>query len=243
MKKIVIIGASSGMGAKCAEIFAQKGYKVAIAARREKNLQAIQNKYPDNVIYALIDVTKEDAPSRLISLIERNGGMDIYFHISGIGFHNEELDVEKEFSTLEVNALGFTRMITATYKYFKENSHGGHIACISSIAGTKGLGAAPSYSATKSYQNVYLQSLAQLSRMDKSGITFTDIRPGFVKTELLDTERNYPLLMNADKVSRQIVRAIEKKKRIKVVNNLYSLITFFWRLIPDWLWIRLKIKN
>lgn len=243
MKKIVIIGASSGMGQRCAEIFAQKGYKVAIAARRVENLKNLKEKYPDNIVYLPIDITKEDAPDRFKELIKQNGGMDIYFHASGIGFHNEELDFEKEISTLEVNALGFTRMIITAFNYFKKNKIHGHITCITSIAGTKGLGAAAAYSSTKCFQNTYIECLDQLSRMNKLGITFTDIRPGFVKTALLDSNRNYPLLMDADKVSKTIVKAIENKKRKKVINNLYALITFFWSLIPSCLWVRLKIRN
>ncbi|MBR1627529.1 MAG: SDR family NAD(P)-dependent oxidoreductase [Bacteroidales bacterium] len=243
MKRIIIIGATSGMGRRCAEIFAQKGYKVAIAGRREEKLKEIQAKYNDNVIYQVIDITKEDADKQLLSLIEANGGMDIYFHASGVGFHNEELDYDKEFSTLQVNALGFTRMITTAFKYFKENRIHGHIACISSIAGTKGLGAAPSYSSTKRFQNTYIECLDQLSRMNKLGITFTDIRPGFVKTALLDSKKNYPLLMDPDKVSKTIVKAIENKRRIKVIDNRYAVITLFWRLIPNWLWVRLPVRN
>ena len=108
MKRIVIIGASSGMGRKCAEIFAQKGYKVAIAARREKNLKELCGQYPDNIVYLPIDITKDEAADRLYELINLNGGMDIYLHASGIGFHNEELNYDKELSTLEVNGLGFT---------------------------------------------------------------------------------------------------------------------------------------
>lgn len=134
-------------------------------------------------------------------------------------------------------------MVTAAFNYFRANKINGHIACITSIAGTKGLGAAAAYSSTKRFQNTYIECLDQLSRMNKLGITLTDIRPGFVKTALLDSNRNYPLLMDADKVSKTIVKAIENKKRKKVINNLYALITFFWSLIPSCLWVRLKIRN
>ena len=61
----------------------------------------------------------------------------------------------------------------------------GHIAAITSIAGTKGLDPAPSYSATKAMQNVYLQALKQHARSRGLDIRFTDIRPGFVDTALL----------------------------------------------------------
>ena len=114
---------------------------------------------------------------------------------------------------------------------------------ISSIAGTKGLGIAPAYSATKRMQNTYIDALDQLSRMNKSEICFTDIRPGFVKTALLNTEKNnYPLMMEVGFTARKIEKAIEKKTRIAVIDWKFAFLVFFWNLIPNWLWRRLPIK-
>lgn len=79
-----------------------------------------------------------------------------------------------------------------------------------SIAGTKGLGIAPAYSATKRFQNTYIQCLAQLSAMTRANITFTDIRPGFVDTDLLRSG-NYPMLMRPEKTARMIVDALRRK--------------------------------
>lgn len=77
---------------------------------------------------------------------------------------NAALDATKEMGTLLTNGVGFTRMVGEAYRYFAECG-GGHIAVISSIAGTKGLGAAPAYSGTKAFQNVYVQALEQQAHM------------------------------------------------------------------------------
>ena len=82
---------------------------------------------------------------------------------------------------MDTNAVGFTRLVGCAYRYFANNG-GGHIACITSIAGTKGLGPAPAYSASKAMQNTYLQALEQLAISKHHNIHFTDIRPGFVDT-------------------------------------------------------------
>ena len=111
---------------------------------------------------------------------------------------------------------------------------------VSSIAGTKGLGIAPSYSATKRYQSTYMQSLAQLSRMRNDNILFTDIRPGFVDTPLLRSA-NYPMKMQADYVAKKLYKAVLCKKRVAIIDWRYSLLVFFWKLIPTFLWERLKI--
>ena len=241
MKRAVIMGATSGMGMAVSRILAEKGWRLGIAGRREEKLKELQALFPDRISYQVIDIEKDDAPVNLQVLIEKIGGMDLYFHGSGVGWHNEELDLSTELKTVSTNALGFTRMVDSAWHYFCQRG-GGHIAVISSIAGVKGLGPAPSYSATKGFDNTYIQALAQLSRKKHLGIIFTDIRPGFVDTPLLDSSKHhYPMLMQPQKVSRMIVRAIEKKKRVAVIDWRYRVLVFFWRLLPNWIWERIRL--
>ena len=120
---------------------------------------------------------------------------------------------------------------------------GGDIAVVSSIAGTKGLGVAPSYSATKAYQNTYIQALEQLSNMRRLHIRFTDIRPGFVDTDLLAGSGNYPMLMDKADVARELLRAVMSHRHVHVIDWRYRILVFFWRLIPDRLWRKLNIRN
>lgn len=162
IKKAVIIGATSGIGRAVAQLLWQKGVDIAIAGRRENLLADFASSKGGRVIYAPLDVTAEDAGERLAGLAERLGGADLILLCSGIGTQNQQLDAEKELQTTATNVVGFTRMIDAAFNYFKARG-GGHIAAVTSIAGTRGLGAAPAYSATKRYQNTYIQSLAQLS--------------------------------------------------------------------------------
>ena len=241
MKRAVIMGATSGMGQEVARILAGKGWKIGVAGRREEKLKELQQLFPQNIEYQVIDIEKENAPELLLSLIDKIGGMDLYFHGSGVGWHNEELDLSTELKTVSTNALGFTRMVDSAWHYFRQKGEG-HIAVISSIAGVKGLGPAPSYSATKSFDNTYIQALAQLSRSSGLKIRFTDIRPGFVDTPLLDTSKHhYPMLMDQKKVARKIVRAVERKKRVAVIDWRYSILVFFWRLIPNCIWERIRL--
>jgi len=242
MKKAIIIGASSGMGRELAKMLIEDGWKTGIAARREDRLMEIKERNPENVTVKAIDVTDDDAPRKLIELIDENGGMDLYIHASGIGRQNYSLDPKIEMDTVMTNGKGFTQMIDAAYAYFAGKG-GGHIAAISSIAGTKGLGAAPSYSATKAFQNTYLQALEQLAEMQKNNITFTDIRPGFVKTDLLNDGKNYPMLLGKEYAARKIMNAIMARKHVKVIDWRYELLTGLWKMIPNWLWRKLPVRN
>ena len=241
-KKVIIIGATSGIGREVALIYIAQGWKVGVAGRREAELESLRAEYPEQVYAQTLDVTQEDAPEKLHALIEQVGGMDVFLLSSGIGKQNPTLETGLELATAATNVEGFIRMTNAAFHYFEQQGYG-HLAVISSIAGTKGLGAAPAYSATKGFQNIYMDALDQLARMKKLNIQFTDIRPGFVATPLLNNQKKYPMLMEAPIVALDIVSAIEKKKRVAIIDWKFSLLVGFWRLIPKWIWLRLPIRN
>lgn len=155
MKKAIIIGATSGIGKEVAKLLLEQGWQVGIAGRREEELQKFQTIAPDKIITERIDVTDSDAQEHLRSLIKKQGGMDLFLLSSGIGSQNRDLNMEIEINTNRTNVEGFSRMVITAYNYFKQVG-GGHIAVISSVAGTKGLGIAPSYSATKCFQSIYI---------------------------------------------------------------------------------------
>lgn len=239
-KKAIVVGASSGIGWEVAKLLLADGWHLGVAARREEPLMELKALAPDSVEVMTIDVTKPDAGERLQSLIKRLGGMDLYFHSSGIGKQNRTLEEDIELRTMETNAVGFARMIGTAFRYFAERGEG-HIAAITSIAGTKGLGPAPAYSATKALGANYLQALEQQAHQRGLNIRFTDIRPGFVDTALLNGDFPYPMLMRPDKVARDIVKSIYHHRHIRVIDWRYRILTFFWRLVPNWLWRRLKL--
>ena len=228
------------MGMEVARLLLADGYALGVAARREERLLALKNEAPDRVEVQAIDVTHDDATTLLRELIDRLGGMDMFFYASGIGKQNRMLDEEIVLNTVNTNGMGFTRMIGEAYRYFAEQGKG-HIAAITSIAGTKGLGPAPSYSATKVMQNVYLQALEQQANARGLDIRFTDIRPGFVDTDLLKGDFHYPMMLKPEKVARQIVMALQKQRHIQVIDWKYSILTALWRRIPRILWRHLKL--
>lgn len=242
MKRAIVIGASSGIGREVAKLLLADGWFVGIAARREDLLMEVKAINPGMIEVMRIDVTAADAQERLLELAKRLGGVNLFVYCSGIGKQNPELDTGLELTTVDVNVKGFTAMIGTIFNYMAENL-GGDIAVISSIAGTKGLGVAPSYSATKAFQNTYIQALEQLSNMRRLHIRFTDIRPGFVDTDLLSGSGRYPMLMQKEAVAREMLRAVYAHRHVHVIDWRYRLLVFAWRLMPRWLWRRMNIRN
>ncbi len=244
MKKIIIIGASSGMGMRIATDFARLGWRVGIAARREDRLRQIKDLYPDRIEYMAIDVTAQDAVDKFYKLIELIDGMDYLLYTAGCGWYDPELDDAKTEHTLAVNCIGFGRIMNAAYKYYKDtaNLHTGHIAAITSVAGVKGLGCSAAYSASKRFQWNYLQALDQLAHIQHVNVSITDIRPGFVDTPLLDKNQKYPMEMSIDYVAPKIEAAVLSARRVSYIDSRWCVVSKLWNLIPNALWRHLQIS-
>lgn len=246
MKKAIIIGATSGLGREVAGRLVRKGWKVGVCGRRTEALESFRDEYgSDKVCIATMDVMQEEAADTMDRLISEMGSPDLFFYVSGIGLQNLELDVEKEVRMVKTNSEGFVRLTMRFLNYVKNSgeysrNRRAHVAVVTSVAGTAGLGTAPGYSATKKMQMTYISALAQLSRMIDLPVDFTDIRPGFVKTDILNPNKHYPMLISLEDAGNHIVKALERRKRILTFDWRFKVLVCFWKLIPRWLWERLS---
>jgi short-subunit dehydrogenase len=244
--KAIIIGATSGLGREIAFNLLREGWHVGIAGRRDELLKEIADsaEFGTNVVYERIDITSEDVIPSVERLLSKLGDIDLFVNVSGVGFQNPSLDSTIEKNIFDVNGYGFMRMVDWAYNYFMRTNRPGHIAIVSSIAGTKPLGTAAAYSATKRMQSHYITALSQLARMEHLNIRFTDIRPGFAATDILNPNKHYPMMMTKEYAGRLATRAILKKKRVAIVDWKFAILTFFWSLIPRCIWERLTfVKN
>lgn len=239
MKRVIIMGASSGIGLGVAEALASRGVPVGLAARHTKAFEALKKLYPDKIEYMSIDITHHGAAKLLDELIDKVGGMDIYFHVAGIGAVNLDLDPEVEADVVRTNAEGFARMVSGAYRWFRGHNKPGQIAAITSVAGTKGIARLSAYSATKRFGQTYLVALEQLSNDEKAGIVFTDIRPGWVDTPLVNPEAKYPMEMTVAEVVPQIIKAIVRRRRVAYIDWRWGLLAEAWKCLPDSLWVRM----
>lgn len=244
MKKIIVIGASSGIGKRVAADFARLGFDVGIAARSEAPLRKLRDRYPDRITYKVLDVTADDAADRFYDLIERVGGMDVLLLASGIGRINPQLDTASDIATVGTNVGGFVRIVNAAYRYFRDTAPDipGQIAVITSVAGTKGIGIAASYSASKRFQSTYIDALDQLAHQEHVNVRFTDIRPGFIRTPLLAAHKPFPLEMAIDYAAPRIELAILQRKRIAVIDSRWKVVVALWKMIPRPVWTRIALQ-
>lgn len=245
--RAIIIGATSGIGREVARHLSRHGVILGIAGRRRDRLEQLATELgKDRVFIAEMDVTHENATQALDALITELGAPDLLLYAAGIGKQNPTLDEGIECNTVLTNSLGMVRIVDHFLNYVKRDArytpqHKAHIGVISSVAGTKGLGSAPAYSATKSMQSCYLTALSQHVRMEHIPAIFSDIRPGFVATEILNPDKHYPMLMSVEKAARCILRGLRRKHRIIIFDWRFKLLVLLWRLIPRPIWERLTI--
>jgi short-subunit dehydrogenase len=249
-KQAIIIGATSGIGQAVAQRLLDQGWRIAIAGRREERLVALQERYgADRVVYRVMDVTDQSAVGILDELLSEVAIPEVLLYAAGIGRQNPDLEEGMELRTVRTNCEGMVRIVDHFINYVKRTPHytpkrKAHVAVITSVAGTKGMGQAPAYSATKSMQSAYLVALAQHARMQRIPLSVGDIRPGFVATEILNPEKRYPMIMSVERAAKFVVRSLRRHQRITIFDWRYRLLVGFWRLIPRWLWERLTmIRN
>ena len=143
---------------------------------------------------------------------------------------------------METNVVGFTRMMVTAYRYFRDTGTSGQIAAITSVAGTNGIGRLASYSSSKKFQQTYMRALNQLATIDGVNVRFTDIRPGWIRTPLLDPMEEYPMTMRLPYAVPKVLKALRSRKRVAVIDWRWNLLVGLWRLIPNALWVKMPVQ-
>lgn len=237
MKKAIVVGASSGIGKELAVTLAKNDYEVGLMARRLELLANLQQKIPTKTYIGHLDISQvNDALEKVKNMIQKMGSVDLIIINSGIGFINPELDWQKERQTLDVNVYGFCALAGMAYNYFSKQGHG-HLVGISSISALKGNDLAPAYSASKAFMSNYLEALYKKAFKDKAQIIVTDIKPGFVDTDMAKGKRTF-WVASPSKAAEQIYSAILHKKQHAYITHRWRLIGWLLKIMPEWIYKR-----
>jgi len=235
MKKVIVVGASSGMGQELARAFVKQGDVVGITARRRELLEVLKSENPESYMVSVFDVTAcQVAIEQLRELTIELGGLDVLVVCSGTGDINPDLDVDIEMKTISTNVVGFTNVVDWGFNYFARQQSG-QLVAITSIGGLRGSRQAPSYNASKAYQMNYLEGLRVKSKQLKAGVVVTDIRPGLVDTDMAKGDGLF-WVEPVQKVSSQIMKAIEGKKAVVYVTGRWGIVARLLKLMPRFLY-------
>ncbi len=231
-----MIGGTSGIGKALVQVLLDHDYKVGLSGIERDDLSALRNSHNGNLVIKYIDCSKENCSAEIDELVQTLGGLDLMVFSAGVG-HLKNTDHTVENNANKVNVLGFTEVADWSYKYFDKQGSG-HLVGISSVAGLFGFRNTPGYTAAKGYQINYLEALRQKARRSGSPIYVTDIRPGFVDTDISKDLKRF-WVATPEKAARQIFRLIKRKKGVGYVTKRWVLMAIVVKLIPGWLRSRL----
>lgn len=229
-KKILIIGGSSGLGKKLAELYAADGCQVGIVGRREYLLKEIREQFPGNIRILTADISHQDIDRQINEFIRSMDGVDIMIITASIVEFNKELSAEPELNTIATNISGFTRIINSAWHYFNKKG-GGQIVAVTSIAAARGNKQAPAYNASKAYQSSYLEGLRLKAKHEKNNILFTELIPGYMDTAMGKGDRLF-WVAPIDKAAHQAKKAIRKKRRRVFITKRWWLVYHIQRILP-----------
>ncbi len=239
MKRAIVIGAGSGIGRGLAERLSAAGYLVGLIGRRENLLKEILAQNPERFRYAVADVMEPDQTVRTLEkLRETLGGLDLCIVSAGAGELNPSLDFETEKPAIRTNVVGWTAVVDWAYAGFERQGEG-HLVVITSVGGLRGSAAAPAYNASKAYQINYAEALRQKAAKSKSSVCVTDIRPGLVATAMAKGDGLF-WVMPVEKAVSQIVHAIHKHRRVRVVTRRWRIVAWLLWLLPEWLYLKMQ---
>jgi short-subunit dehydrogenase len=222
-QKILITGASSGLGAGMARAFAAKGRDLALCARRTDRLDELKDEllqqYPSiKIAVAALDVNDHDqVPKVFAELSEELGGIDRVVVNAGIGkgakLGSGKLWANK--ATLETNLIAALVQIETALEMFNKRGSG-HLVLISSVLGNKGVpGVKAAYCASKAG----LTSLGESLRAEyaKGPIKISVIEPGYIESEMTARSGTTMLMVDNETGVRALVDAIEREPGRAVV--------------------------
>jgi short-subunit dehydrogenase len=228
--KIIIVGASSGIGKELALQYTQANARVGITGRRQQLLDEISAANPEQILTSCFDVTVPGVTAHLNDLIEKLGGLDVFIYCAGYGEINTQLDYTIDKQTTDVNVNGFLEAAHAAWNYFNQQGHG-QIVAISSIAALLGNSHAPAYNASKAFVSNYMMGLDIKRRKVNPKIIITDIQPGFVNTEMAKGEGLF-WVADPKKAASQIITAIKRKKRKAYITRRWGIIAYLLKHMP-----------
>lgn len=237
MQKIIIVGATSGIGREMARLYAGAGHLVGATGRRQELLYSLRLEYPNHIVTECFDATGRDTTAHLESLVRKLGGLDILVYSAGWGEITEALDWTIDKATVDVNVNGFLETIHFGWKVFIDQGHG-HLVTISSIASIRGNRHSPAYSASKAFQSTYFEGLRIKARRLGLPLYVTDVQPGFVDTKMAKGPGRF-WVAPPTKAARQIVRAIDKKRWRVFITHRWWIIAKIAKWVPAWIYHRL----
>ncbi len=235
--RVVITGASSGIGEALARYYASRGATLALIARRKNELERLAGVLPCLTLVYPLDVTDaEGLKAAAADFIARAGVPDLVIGNAGISvgtLTQEASDLPAFERVFAVNVIGLFNTFHPFIAPMREAGRGTLVG-IASVAGIRGLPGASAYSASKAAAISYLESLR--GELRGSGVKVVTVAPGYIETPMTAVN-TYPMpfILPADVAARRIARVIDAGKSYAVVPWQMGIVAKLLRLLPNFL--------
>lgn len=242
--RVIITGASSGIGQALARHYAAQGASLGLIARRKPELEQLAAQLDCPCAVYAVDVRDAGGMQHAAAdYLSRYGCPDIVIASAGVSYGTlteYAADARVFQEVMDINVIG---MVNTFQPYVSpmRTAGAGALVGIASVAGYRGLPGAAAYSASKAAAIAYLESLRV--ELCASGVNVITICPGYITTPM--TEHNpypMPFIMSAERAARKIAGLISRAKPYAVIPWQMALVALALRLMPNWLYDRLLAR-
>ena len=237
-RSILITGASSGIGAALAELYAEPGRTLALTGRNRERLEAVAARCRGRgaeVLIAVLDIRDAEGLAGWIADVDRRHPIDLGVASAGvaIGANGADDSAEAVRLTFATNVDGVLNTVLPLVPLLRGRRRG-QIAIVSSVAGFRGFPGSAAYCASKAAERLYGEGLR--GDLAPFGVGVSVICPGFIRTPMTDGNAfSIPLLMEPERAAAIIQRGLARNKaRIAFPWPTYAVCWLLGVLPPSW---------
>ena len=238
IRKAIVVGASSGIGAAIARRLLAEGAEVAILGRRQAELEQVSGGRMK--VYAHDVENTDEVPALWERIIADLGGCDTLLYAAGVmpAVIEGEFSFEKDRQMIAINLVGAMAWMNPAAAHFVAQKSG-NLVGISSIAGERGRRGNPGYCTSKAAFSAYLESLR--NRCSRYGVNVVTIKPGFVDTAMTGGKKDLLWLVSPEVAAEQSLELVRwNTSEAGFVPRRWWLVALIVRLLPSFIFRRLN---
>ncbi len=233
--KVLITGASSGIGRQLALDYAADGNMVVVCGRNNAARSELQQPYPEHSSCAAFDITNKESAKASLKEVEN---IDVAILCAGVCeyLNVAEFDADMFERVFKVNVFGTMNCVEALLPQFNDSAH---LVIVDSLARLLPFTKAQAYGGSKAAMHYIARSLEV--DLKPKGIKVQTVSPGFVKTPMTDAnDFEMPMRVDVEFASQAIIKGIKKGKRDIAFPWLFSSLLKFMSILPESIQVKLS---